>query len=73
MSGNESLALYRAIAFSIIHVVLSFGTFTLVYVFPCSKIREEGLRLHPGGLAECQVLAIMLEIKGPVLKEAGLL
>ena len=35
MSGAEVFPLYCAIAFSIIHVELSRGTFTFVYVFPC--------------------------------------
>ena len=35
MSGAEAFPLYCAIAFSIIQVELSLGTFTFVYVFPC--------------------------------------
>jgi hypothetical protein len=72
MSGNESLALYRAIAFSIIHVVLSFGTFTWVYVFPCSETTEQNFRLYAGRTAGVPGLPPYALDQGLTCKEAGL-
>ena len=72
MSGNESLALYRAIAFSIIHVELSFGTLTWVYVFPCSETTEQSIRLHSGRTIGVPGLLLYAVDDRPTCKEAGL-